>query len=187
MTSESLIFSYGSNLDPARMCRRIASARVIGTSLLPGHDLRFHVRGIRDGTAKPDAFRTGDPQQGVLGVIYAIDPGELTRLDEIEGGYTRRLHALKVRPIRGDRAAKATPGSEPSVEFEAWSYHGRPDALAADLLPFDWYLQHVVRGALHHDFPGHYLDRLRRIRTLASRDDDPGLRASVGSMRSIDP
>ncbi|TVR51028.1 MAG: gamma-glutamylcyclotransferase, partial [Gemmatimonadales bacterium] len=94
MSSQIHIFAYGSNLDPTRIRTRIPSTRVVGRSWLEEHDLRFHVRGTLDGTAKADAFYTGEATHRVLGMIYTIRRVDLPTLDRIEGGYSRVLHRL---------------------------------------------------------------------------------------------
>ncbi|TVP58096.1 MAG: gamma-glutamylcyclotransferase [Gemmatimonadales bacterium] len=153
MKSETFVFAYGSNLDEERMRRRVPSSVPIGRSRLAGHDFRFHVRGTIDGTGKADAFSTGDPEHEVLGVVYRVVPAELPTLDEIEGGYRRLRHSLTL-----DEAHAPGPPT-----LDAWAYHSRPETVQADLLPLDWYLGHVLRGARAHGFPVGYVDRIRQL------------------------
>ena len=158
MTSQIHIFAYGSNLDPTRIRTRIPSTRVVGRSWLEEHDLRFHVRGTLDGTAKADAFYTGEATHRVLGMIYTIRQVDLPTLDRIEGGYSRVLHRLPL-DVDGERPGGRT--------VSAWSYHGRPDTIAEGLRPHDRYLDHVIRGARFHAFPGDYLQRLEDISSIS--------------------
>lgn len=170
VSSQIHIFAYGSNLDPTRIRTRIPSTRVVGRSWLEEHDLRFHVRGTLDGTAKADAFYTGEATHRVLGMIYTIRRVDLPTLDRIEGGYSRVLHRLPLDVGGG-------PTREGAVErlrerpggrmVSAWSYHGRPDTIAEGLRPYDWYLDHVIRGARFHAFPGDYLQRLEDISSIS--------------------
>jgi gamma-glutamylcyclotransferase len=178
VSSETYIFAYGSNLDIDRMRRRIASTRIVGLSRLPEHDLRFHVRGTIDGTAKADAYFTGDTAHHVLGMVYGIHPNDLPVLDRIEGGYSRTLHpvAPEIVPARsgpgpvayGSGSPRADAAPEIPFPAKAWSYHGRPENLAGDLLPYDWYLDHVVRGARFHSVPADYMKRLEGIDVVPS-------------------
>ncbi len=153
MKSETFVFAYGSNLDEERMSRRVPSTLPVGRSRLSRHDLRFHVRGTIDGTGKADAFRTGDPDHEVLGVVYRIASAELSTLDEIEGGYRRLRHTLTLDQDGG-------PGVR---TLDAWAYHSLPETVQPDLLPLDWYLGHVLRGARAHGFPVGYVDRIRQL------------------------
>jgi len=181
VSSQIHIFAYGSNLDPTRIRTRIPSTRVVGRSWLAEHDLRFHVRGTLDGTAKADAFYTGEATHRVLGVIYTIRRVDLPTLDRIEEGYSRVLHRLPLDVGGGQTGECAV---EPAVErlrerpgerrgegpggrmVSAWSYHGRPDTIAEGLRPYDRYLDHVIRGARFHAFPGDYLQRLEDISSI---------------------
>jgi gamma-glutamylcyclotransferase len=164
VSSETHIFAYGSNLDPTRIRTRIPSTRVVGRSWLEKYDLRFHVRGTLDGTAKADAFHTGEATHRVLGMIYAIRRAELPILDRIEGGYSRVLHRL---PLDVTDVAGVAGEHKRERMVSAWSYHGRPETIAEGLQPYDWYLDHVVRGARFHAFPGDYLRRLEEIPSIS--------------------
>jgi len=168
VSSETHIFAYGSNLDPTRIRTRIPSTRVVGRSWLKEYDLRFHVRGTLDGTAKADAFHTGEATHRVLGMIYAIRRAELPILDRIEGGYSRVLHRLPldvtdVTEVVGECAGERTGPRMVS----AWSYHGRPETITEGLQPYDWYLAHVLRGARFHAFPGDCLRRLEEFPSIS--------------------
>jgi len=145
VSSQIHIFAYGSNLDPTRIRTRIPSTRVVGRSWLEEHDLRFHVRGT---------------------------------LDRIEGGYSRVLHRLPLDVGGGHTGERAVEclrdrpgerrGKRPGGRMvSGWSYHGRPDTIAEDLHPYDWNLDHVIRGARFHAFPGDYLQRLEDISSIS--------------------
>jgi hypothetical protein len=145
-------FAYGSNLHPLRLRRRAPSARVIGRAQLRGYRLRFHKRG-RDGTAKCDAWRTERRTDLVQGVVYRIARGDRRALDFAEDlgrGY-------EIRPLW------VSVGSRRRIVF---AYLTRREAIADELLPFDWYLDYVVRGGQHHGLPGRYLSMLRRQEVL---------------------
>ena len=48
------------------------------------HRLEFHKVG-RDGSAKCDAFETGNPDDSVIGVVFDIHTAEKNYLDQAEG------------------------------------------------------------------------------------------------------
>lgn len=150
-------FAYGSNMSTARLCSRIPSAVRVGVGRLFGYRLAFHKAGERDGSAKCDAFLTGDPDHEVLGVVYRLQPDEKGVLDAIEGvghGYENRLVELTM--MDGSR-------------ISAWVYCAT--AIDRALKPFDWYREHVVRGALENRLPGEYIALIEAVEAVP--DPDP--------------
>lgn len=152
-----LYFAYGSNMSTPRLRRRIASARRVAVASLAGHALRFHKRG-RDGTAKCDACHTGRARDVVHGVVFEIRATDKPRLDACEGlghGYLEKTVTVT------DRAG---------AQYRAFTYYATD--IAAGLLPYRWYKQHVLRGACEHALPAAYIARIRRIPACA--DPVPG-------------
>ena len=155
-TDRFLYFAYGSNLHPARLRLRTPSARACTRAELPGYSLRFHKLG-RDGSAKCNALRTGDPEHRVHGVVYSIARRERPELDRVESagvGYDPLL--LRVRA--GDSALRV------------WTYCARDTAVVEGIVPFDWYVDFVIAGARFHELPGDYIAALECIE--ARRDPD---------------
>lgn len=148
-------FAYGSNMSPRRLRARIPGARVEGTYTLSGHELRIHKVG-RDGSAKADAWFTGNPYHFIHGVLYTIDECEKVYLDRAEGlgnGYEEKsvvLYGQDGLPVKG------------------FLYYAT--SIDSNLLPFDWYLEHIVRGAEFARLPGSYIGKLQSITTLADPD-----------------
>lgn len=147
---KAYVFAYGSNLDVGRMVGRVPSARLVGPSSLPGHELRFHKRGWKDGTGKANAHRNGDAGAAVHGVVYEVDEAELAELDVHETGYERRRLDFAVTPAAGPET------------IGAWVYLASPDVIDDELLPTRWYLDHVLHGARAHGLPGPLIDWLER-------------------------
>jgi len=149
-------FAYGSNMSLARLSARIPSVRRTCVGSLAGYKLVFHKAGESDGSAKCDAFFTGDPSHELLGVVYRIDPDEKHRLDIIEGvGYGYENRCVKIR--LGDGSV-----------VSAWVYCAT--VINPSLLPFDWYREHVVRGALENGLPDHYVSRIRAVEAKSDPD-----------------
>jgi hypothetical protein len=124
---------------------------------LPGYTLRFHKLG-RDGSAKCDALRTGDPEHWVHGVVYSIDQRERLDLDRVESagvGYDPVLLGVRA----GDS------------ELRVWTYCARHTAVVEGIAPFDWYLDFVIAGARHHGLPGDYVAALEHIEARRDPDD----------------
>lgn len=148
-------FAYGSNMSALRLQRRVPSALVLGTAVLPGHRLLFHKAG-RDGSAKCDAAASVRRTDAIHGVLYQLDPRHKPRLDEAEGlgrGYEQKM--IDVQLADGSLTA-------------AFTYYATD--IDATLRPYSWYLEHVMRGAREHGLPECYRSSIARIDTV--RDPD---------------
>ena len=150
---DRLYFAYGSNLYPARMCRRVPSAVVVARTRIPGFRLAFRKSG-RDGSAKCDLEPA--PEATVWGALYRLDAVEQPALDDAEGpGYYV------------DRVT-VTTGEGP---VEAFTYRARRDWIDARAVPYDWYRDLVVAGARVHGFPQSYIAAVADIEAVP--DPDP--------------
>jgi AIG2 family protein len=142
--------AYGSNLHPLRLAKRLSSARLITTGLLPDWSLSFHKRGD-DKSAKCSILAGGS---GVHCAIFEISANDKLILDGIEGvGFGYSDITLSI-PKLGD-----------CVSYVAEESH-----IDDSLLPYDWYHELVVIGARRHGFPDDYLERIESRPAL--RDPD---------------
>ncbi|AZZ97017.1 gamma-glutamylcyclotransferase family protein [Pseudoalteromonas sp. R3] len=142
---EILNFAFGSNLTPARLQARLPQARLVGTAWLPGYTLGFRHRG-QDGSAKCSIEPDNSGNACVHGVLYALTEQEVALLDSIEGeGYARQCVDV-VRQCGTQTTAHC---------YLTQQFHN-------DLLPFSWYLEHVLRGVQYHQFPASYQQLLSR-------------------------
>ena len=156
MTDSFVYFAYGSNMLSRRLRKRTPSAVAIGTGFVKGHRLTFD-KVSSDGSGKCNIAAAKNPMERVYGVLFRINSSEAERLDNTEGlgrGYRKcELHVV-------------TPtGTSPAVAYIA----DRTDPL---LLPYDWYKEFVITGAVEHQLPGNYIDGLRSI--ASRRDPDAG-------------
>lgn len=147
-------FAFGSNLSSPRLLQRIPLAAKHCVATLHGHSLRWHKSG-HDRSGKCDIHFTGNQLDLVYGVVYRMSHAEKLELDVYEGagrGYERRR--VSVKAAHGE-------------VLEAFTYFATDiDHL---LQPYHWYKEHVLRGALEHDFPAHYVNR--NIRAVESKHD----------------
>jgi len=142
----TLIFAYGSNMHPARMQARVPAAVPRGRARLRGHRLVFNKLG-RDGSAKANLVPEPDGGEAeVWGVLWELDAAGLAALDPHEGGY-RRVRA----EVETDDGA--------CVVVETYL----SERLTNDPVPFDWYLEHVLRGARAHGLPEAWVARLELV------------------------
>ena len=140
-----------------RIQARLQEVQHITVARLMGHQLRFHKHG-HDDTAKCDAYYTGSEHHIVWGRLYTIGEQDLPVLDKIEGvgnGYERKTVTLL------DQTGQAN---------EAITYYAT--RITPELLPFDWYVEHVVRGAEEIALPPDYVEILRRTPVLTDSDTD---------------
>lgn len=157
MTTESCTvynFAYGSNMSSMRLRARVPSARVIGSGVLPGHQLVWHKVSV-DGSGKCDVIASDTPDAAVHGVIYAIDQSEKATLDRAEGlgkGYEERQVVVLVGGVSYVATMYCATRKDPSLK------------------PYSWYKAHVLAGAREHKLPSAYIAVLETVE--AQQDPD---------------
>lgn len=128
-----------------RLASRVPSARFISSARLFGHKLIFHKKG-KDGSAKCDAYSTNNSSDVIHGVLFEILLSEKPRLDRKEGlgnGYEEKSVIL------------VSGGGD---EYEAVTYYATH--IDDSLRPYDWYKEHVLRGAREHGLPEDYIQAI---------------------------
>ncbi|MCO6047134.1 gamma-glutamylcyclotransferase [Aeoliella sp. ICT_H6.2] len=164
-------FAYGSNMSVPRLKARVPSAAVHGVCELRGHTLRFHKVGM-DGTAKCDAYFTGNDADRVEGVVYVLDPMKVDLLDQAEGagrGYTRQQ--VEVFDEYGNRT-------------QAFTYIAT--AIDSSLQPLCWYRHHVITGAKQHGLSDEYVTAIERVKVIRDADE-VRLRRELAVYEGSDP
>jgi gamma-glutamylcyclotransferase (GGCT)/AIG2-like uncharacterized protein YtfP len=149
MASMFPYFAYGSNMLTRRLAARTPSATVVTTGYVDGYRLAFD-KVSTDGSGKCDIERTGNSSDRVYGVLFSIAESEADALDDAEGlGHGYRKGEVQV----------VTP-------------HGTSQALAyfatrkdTRLIPYHWYKDLVVQGAIEHALPISHIEKLRAIRS----------------------
>lgn len=151
-------FAYGSNMSLPRLKQRVPGAERIGRFTLVGHSLRFHKWSRTDGSAKCDALFTGNPDDVVIGALFEIPEHEKGTLDRAEGlGFGYEEKRVTVTDARGH-------------SLEAFTYYATDTD--PSLLPYSWYLHHVIHGARETGVPAHYLDAVSATRSREDPDRD---------------
>ncbi|MFC7047829.1 gamma-glutamylcyclotransferase family protein [Emcibacter nanhaiensis] len=141
-------FAYGSNLLPHRLEARCPSARFLGVATAEGFGLDFSKIG-QDRSGKATIFEAGNSK--VIGALFELHRDDQPALDRFEGrGYGYDRH---------DDFEVVTLGGQKAVSCR--TYIAPDEHRAEDLLPWDWYLQLVLAGTLHHDMPEDYVARFR--------------------------
>ncbi|MGH1461715.1 MAG: gamma-glutamylcyclotransferase family protein [Neptuniibacter sp.] len=150
-----LYFAYGSNMSPHRIRDRVSNADFVGVAVLQNFQLRFHKKGL-DGSAKADALYTGKVNDQIYGALYRLDGSDFSVLDRIEScgvGYERK--EVKVNSVGGD--------------VRAWVYC----ALHIDrsLVPYHWYHQHVLEGAMQLGLPEGYIEHIKSFAVKVDKNE----------------
>jgi len=159
MADSFLYFAYGSNMLTRRLRKRTPSAMAIGTVFVERYRLTFN-KVSTDGSGKCNIKPTNDPADRVYGVLFSIEIREEENLDEAEGlgsGYQKR-----------DVRVVSPTGAQTAIASVA-------DNTNPLLLPYDWYKDFVVRGAIEHKLPVVYVRRLQTTGSL--RDSNERRRA----------
>ena len=135
-------FGYGSNLASQRLLERLPNAIDYGVATLSGHRLCFRMNHNGE-SGKCDIEQTDNPDDIVYGVVYKITDEEKIILDGYEMlGFAYDDKMVEVTDLDGKTLTAVT-------------YY----ALITDGIqpPFHWYKNHVLRGAIEHEFPACYI------------------------------
>ncbi len=148
-------FAYGSNLSSARLLQRLPEVAVSCVATLSHHQLCWR-KNDHGQSGKCDIDYTGDPAHQVYGVVYRMTRDEQLELDKYETGgcgYDRK--EIEVSSLEAET-------------IEVFTYY------ALDILdgqqPYHWYKEHVLRGALEHAFPAHYVKEIRETSSIDDHD-----------------
>jgi len=161
MKKTKLYFAYGSNMLEDRLKDRVPSAVVKITGSISGHILKFNkvsTDKLKNQSGKGNIERTGNKEDVVHGVVFKFNDAEKPALDDAEGldkGY----------------AEKTVTVSTPEGEVEIVTYYATNTNNS--LKPYDWYMVHVIKGAIEHNLPKDYIKRLEAVETI--EDPNPEL------------
>ncbi|MCC5880800.1 MAG: gamma-glutamylcyclotransferase [Idiomarina sp.] len=148
-------FAYGSNMSSRRLLARVPSARSLGVAVLLGYEMSFRKRS-HDGSAKCTILE--NPKASTLGVVYQLPDDQRYTLDRIEGqGFGYDVTDVRIHTQHGKL-------------LNAFTYLGTDPE--DDIKPYQWYVEHVVRGAREHGIACQYIDKI--LACAAIDDPDPG-------------
>lgn len=150
-----LFFAYGANVHPGWLRRRVPGARLLGAAALPGHRLAFRKRG-RDGAARSDVRPDSEPGAMLPGALYELPAEALQRLGAAGAGYL--VEEADVVTPEGPRRAML--------------FRAAPAELDDSLLPWDWYLALLRRGAELLDLPAGHQRWLASVPVQVDADED---------------
>lgn len=154
-----LIFAYGSNMYLNRLTKRVPSAVKITNAFLPGYKLVCNKVSKKDGSAKANIIKTDNLAEVVWGVLFTIDSNEKYLLDKAEG------------LGKGYNEDTLTFFDEINNPYVAQVYIADSKAVDNNLLPFDWYKDFIVSGAIQNKLPVEYIYQLKSISFVRDHDE----------------
>ena len=111
------------------------------------------------------------PKWRPYGVLYEVAEADGERLDRVEGvhtgGYLRRAVQLRLSDGR---------------TTEEMTYVAGDEYVDATRLPFDWYRDLVVAGAIEHGLPAGYVEELEQVPAAS----DPDVARATRARRLLD-
>lgn len=170
---QRLYIAYGSNLHPRRLEARIGSVDPIATVELPGWVLRFEKRG-GDGSSKANLHACPGSGFVAQAAVFALSPDQVSRLDMFEGcgrGYETLTFTIDLQ----------------NEQCQAFTYIAPSQWITRNLRPFDWYVDLIVSGALHHGFDESYVQRIARQPVCADPDQVRARRELSGMNLPLPP
>lgn len=165
-------FAYGSNMLTRRLTApgRAPSAFACGVARTLGSVVRFHKVGA-DGSGKCTLVSNSDEAAAAFGVLYEVADADAESLDRAEGvhvgGYVRRAVRLRLSAER---------------VVDAMTYVAGERYLDPSCVPFDWYRDLVVAGAIEHGLPSRYVEWLAQVPAEA----DPNAARAARARRLLD-
>lgn len=166
-TTKFFYFAYGSNMSARRLTApdRAPSAKPLGLAHIAGYRLVFD-KVSKDRSSKADCEYTGNPADRTYGGVFEVSVRDLDSLDRAEGasgtspGYRRMTVVIET---------DAGP-------VEATTYVANASHKRRDVLPFDWYVKHVLAGAGEFGLPAEYCAKVADTQTQTDSDADRAAR-----------
>src|SRR6266542_362060 len=147
-------FAYGSNMFFPRLQKLCPSTLFLGVAWLSGHTLKWHKRS-KDGSGKCSLAQTQGSGETVYGALFAVAEKEVRRLEQAEGPGYQKV-SVQVNTSTGPLSAE--------------TFVAKPESVDESLLPYTWYRDLVIAGAVQAELPEDYVNSLRGVQAEADPD-----------------
>lgn len=146
-----LFFAYDEYMYTPVFKEIIPEFTCLGAAKLSGYRLFFHRAHSQDGSGRANIVKMEDPECDVYGVLYDMSVRQKYLLDQVQGlGF-----GVQETLVRLDTQCHLD-------KITAFSYVANKAHIFADLVPFEWYKQLLIRGAREHQLVNEYIHRLER-------------------------
>ena len=155
-----------------RLLERAPSAVFLTIGTLKEHKLRFHKKS-KDGSGKCDVVHTANRDDCVMGVVFAMSVSDKKALDQkecLDFGYEEKT--VTVLLDNGDRIEASTYCTPQVSDRLRGGIKKNAVETDAALNPYNWYKEHVLRGARENNLPHDYISIIENIRSLPDPDMD---------------
>ncbi|MFT4650343.1 MAG: gamma-glutamylcyclotransferase [Polaribacter sp.] len=138
-----------------RLLQRLPNAKISGIAQLKKHQLSFRKNHVGE-SGKCDIELTENSADIVIGVVYQISDDDRLILDQYEGlGW-----AYDSKPVEVITNTQEI--------LSAFTYTALD--IGTTILPFHWYKEHVLRGAVEHGFPAEYIQFIEHFESKPDPD-----------------
>lgn len=114
----------------------------------------------KDGSAKANIIQTDNLADLVWGVLFTIDNDQKRLLDKAEG------------LGKGYNEDTLTFFDETNYSYTAQVYLADSNFIDNTLLPYDWYKEFIVSGAIQNKLPAEYIAQLQSISCVRDHDEE---------------
>jgi|ERR1700744_592479 len=154
-----ILFAFAGNMDVEMFAKTVPSARKISNARLPGYNFIFN-KTADDQSSKANIIQSSNPNDSVWGVLI--------ELNDNERGYFFNKDSwssdFKLEPV--------TCMDKDDNIYMAEAFVAEPHAVNTHLLPYDWYIQKIIRLAELAGLPEDYIKRLSLVPYKVDPDDE---------------
>lgn len=156
------VFCYGSNMSSKRLKSkdRCPGAVFLCLAELQQYSFSFNKKSTQSiGSGKGNITFTGNPSDKVWGVVFEIPKNEELALDRAEGFNIGHYSKERIKVISEKQ------------EFEVVAYIASDSKFIDNAeIPFDWYKNHCIKGAIEFNLPIEYIDFLHSFESKKDTD-----------------
>lgn len=152
-------FAYGSNMLLRKLQVNVPSAVKITNAFLQGYRFDFN-KLSKDGSAKGNITKTDSDKDKAWGVVYEIEMQEKKALDKEEG------------LGKGYNEGRLIVTTEKENSIEVLAYIADEGAVQKNLLPYDWYRDMVIIGAVENSIEKSYITFLKEFAYTVDPDHE---------------
>ncbi|MBY0539102.1 gamma-glutamylcyclotransferase [Patescibacteria group bacterium] len=147
-----LYFAYGSNMCTKWLRDKCPSARSVGLGMAENYLLVF-TKLSKDGSGKAAIEKRGHSH--TYGTVFEVNESERVLLDRAEGAGYESEHIWIWMPSKQHKERVVTYFTKEKKK---------------DLLPYDWYLALIIKGAKQNGLPQEYIASLEKQKNTEDND-----------------